>query len=614
MDVALAWTRIRRVQAAFYMLLGLRLTAVHFPDSATVSDGDRFTFIIVGGGTAGCVLANRLSEWSRYNVLLIEAGGDPPYESMLPGLVGYLPKTPYDWNYTDQYDRNRELYQNGSELHQYETVPERRLSLTQGKMLGGSSGNNFMFYARGHPHDYNSWAEKLRDPSWNYENVLPYFKKSEHLSDPGILASKYGEFHGTAGYLHITRAKDPKTKEYADMFHELGHKMRIDFNSYETLGFGEGTFAIYKGVRQSTAFSFLKPIKHRQNLRVLKNTLVTRILFDKFKNAIGVEALTKDRKLIKIMADTEVIITAGAFNSPKLLLLSGIGPKEDLISLDINVVSNLPVGQHLKEQPPALVAYKMKKSSKPLKPTNYGKYPFSTLIGFIALNKSQNYPDTESICYIIPNESDAALSLCSFNFGLTNDTCQALYEAGKGREILFCMQVLLHPKSSGTVKLQSTNPEDDPLISLRTYSEKEDVETMVDACSVLDRIRSSSYYKIIGGEVIDLRLPKCLGLKYGTGGYWRCQALSTRWSIWHYSSSCGIGRVVDSRLRVYGVKRLRVADSSAMPSIPRSNIMGPVIMIAEKAADMIKSDNSINLVRPNVHYNVHCFNLIRTFQ
>ncbi|XP_063619043.1 ecdysone oxidase-like [Cydia splendana] len=589
MDVTLAWTRIRRIQSALYMLVSLRLTAVHFPDSATVSDGDRFTFIIVGGGTAGCVLANRLSEWSRFNVLLIEAGGDPPYESMLPGLVGYLPKTPYDWNFTNQYEKKRDIYQNDKELYNYET--QRTLSLTQGKMLGGSSGNNFMIYTRGHPHDYNSWAENLKDSSWKYENVLPYFKKSEHLSDLGILESKYGEFHGTTGYLHISRAKDPKIKEYAGMFHELGHKNRIDFNSHETLGFGEATFAIYKGVRQSTAYSFLKPVKYRHNLHVLKNTLVTRILFDKYSHAIGVEALTKDRELINIMADKEVIITAGAFNTPKLLLLSGIGPKVDLKNLGIELISDLPVGQNFKEHPPVLVAYKMKLSSD-VKPTNYGKYPFPTLIGFIALNKSENYPDTQSICYIISNDPDAALSLCSFNFGLSNDTCQALYEAGKGTEILFCIQILLHPKSSGTIKLRSANPEDDPLIYLRTYSEKQDVENMVDACRELGRIRVSRYYKSVYGEVLDLRQPKCSGLIYGSRGYWRCQTLSTRWSSWHYSSSCAMGRVVDSNLRVIGVQRLRVADSSAMPSIPRSNIMGPVIMIAEKAADMIKADHS----------------------
>ncbi|XP_047995647.1 ecdysone oxidase-like [Leguminivora glycinivorella] len=580
MDVVLTWKLIRTIQAAFYVLQGLRLTAVHFPESAIVSDLDRFSFIIVGGGTAGCVLANRLSELPRVTVLLIEAGDDPPYESMLPGLVGYLPKTSFDWNYTDQYNSNREMFQNSSEL-----------PLTQGKMLGGSSSNSFMCYAKGHPTDYDSWAEELGDPVWNYDNVLPYFKKSERLIDPVIPVTKYGKFHGTEGFLHVTRLKDSRTAEYAEMFHELGHTSRFDFNGNETLGFGEGTFAIYNGVRESTAYSFLRPVKHRENLKVLKNTLVTRIIFDDFKHAVAVEAVNKDGNFIRIMADKEIIITAGAFNSPKLLMLSGIGPKKDLRYLDIKLVSNLPVGQYLKEQPAVLVAYKMKMSSKPQTPHNYRKFPFPTLIGYIALNKSQTYPDTESICYIIPNDSDAALSLCTFNFGLNDETCQALYEAGKGREILLCIQVLLYPKSSGFVKLRSTSPGDYPFISLGSYSENEDLEMMVDALKELDRIRISSYFKRVDGEPVDLRLPKCSVYRYGTRSHWRCQALSTRMSVWHYSGTCGMGRVVDSRLNVFGVRRLRVADSSVMPSIPRSNIMGPVIMVAEKAADMIKDDN-----------------------
>ncbi|XP_047995649.1 ecdysone oxidase-like isoform X1 [Leguminivora glycinivorella] len=588
----LAVAKIKRIQAAFQVLLVLHLTAIHFPDQATVSDEDSFTYIIVGGGTAGCVIANRLSEYSQFNVLLIEAGGDPPLESMFPGLSGLLLDTQSDWNYTEQYDCNRKQYQN-----------DYALPLTQGKMLGGSSANNYMSYVRGHPHDYNSWAKKLKDPCWRYENVLSYFKKSENLKDPGILASKTGKFHGTAGYLHIARSMYPETEDYACMFSELGHNIRIDINGNETLGFGECTFAIYKQTRESTAYSFLKPVKHRKNLHVLKNTFVTKILFDDFKNAIGVEALTQDRKLIKILADKEVIVTAGVFNSPKLLMLSGIGPKEDLRRLGIRAIADLPVGQNFKEQPAGIVAYKFKKLTKPfVKKPDCGKYPFPALVGFIALNKTQSYPDTESICLIFSGDSSKALETCSFSFGLSYQTCQAIYEASKEREILLCIQILLHPKSSGTIRLKSRKPEDSPIISLKSYSEEDDLEIMVDSYREVDRIRNSSYYKSVGGEPLDLKLPKCAGLQYGSREYWRCQTFGTRWSVWHFVGSCGMGRVVDPRLRVYGVGRLRVADSSSLPDLPSSNIMAPVIMVAEKAADMIKEDN---YVKPPLKEHTH---------
>ncbi|XP_047995651.1 ecdysone oxidase-like isoform X2 [Leguminivora glycinivorella] len=579
MDVALAVLRIRKIQAALKVLTILGLTAIHWPQQKILGAG-RYSFIIVGGGTAGCVLANRLTERYRFKVLLIEAGDDPPLESMFPGLVGYLPKTSLDWNYTEQYDKHRDDYQNNIEL-----------PLTQGKMLGGSSSNNFMIYSRGHPHDYNSWAKIVGDQSWNYDNVLPYFKKSERLDDPEILYSKYANFHGTSGYMHIMKEPHLETKPYLNMFKELRHKIRIDFNGDEYLGYGEPTFTISQGVRQSTAFSFLRPVKYRHNLHVLKNTLVTRILFDDFKTAIGVEALTEDRKLIKIMAEEEVIVTAGAFNSAKLLMLSGIGRKIDLQSLGIQLVSDLPVGQNLKDHPAALVAYKMKRSNDPPKPPNYAEFPMPCITGYIALNKTHTYPDSETICYILPSDSKTALSVCSFNLGLNYNTCQAIYLAGKGREVLFCLQALLHPKSSGIVQLASANSEEEPLVYLNAYSEEEDLEAMVNACEELDKIRSTSYFNNVQGEAINLRLPKCEGLLYGTKEYWRCHVLSTRMTLWHYTGACSMGRVVDSRLRVFGVRGLRVSDSCAIPHIPRAHIGAAVIMVAEKGADMIKADH-----------------------
>ncbi|XP_047995251.1 ecdysone oxidase-like [Leguminivora glycinivorella] len=584
MDAALSVARVKSIQAAFQVLALLQMTAVYFPKQTIVQDGTRYSFIIVGGGSAGCVLANRLSEDNRYNVLLIEAGGDPPLESKLPGLMGYIPETPQDWNYTEQYDKNRNTFQNN-----------RVLPLTQGKMLGGGSSANYMFYVRGNPHDYNSWAHAVGDPSWDYEHVLPYFQKSEHMDDSGILSSKSRRFHGTNGYLHVTRQPHEEATNYLNMFHELGYKILLDVNGNEQLGYGEPSLTIAEGVRQSTAYSFLRPIKDRQNLHVLKHTLVTKILLDKSKTAVGVEALIENGTLIKIMAEREVIVTAGAFNSPKLLMLSGIGPKEHLGSFGIKVVSDLPVGQNLQDHPAALVVYKFKKANAPPQPQNYSLSPSVSMVGYVAFNKSQTYPDYQSICSHIPNNSSEAITLCSFNYALDYNTCQAIYEAGKGRELLLCIQNLLSPKSRGEIELQSRNPNDQPLIFFRTYSDEEDLEKMVKAFEKLDEIRSSKYFKAVAGEIVDHRLPRCKGMVFGTREYWRCHVLSTRLTMYHFSGACGLGRVVDSRLRVFGVKRLRVADSSTMHSVPSGNINAPVIMIAEKAADMIKEDNRFKI-------------------
>lgn len=225
---------------------------------------------------------------------------------------------------------------------------------------------NYMFYVRGNPHDYQTWADTVNDQSWNYTSVLPLFKKSEYMDDPGLLKSKYSKFHGTSGFLHVSREPDQAVHVYEEMFRELGHKIVPDVNGDETLGYGQPTYTIAKGVRQSTSFSFLRPVKHRHNLNVLKNTMATKILFDDSKNAIGVEALTEDHKKVVLMADKEVVISAGALNSPKLLLNSGIGPVAHLKSLGIKVISNLPVGQNLQDHPATIVAYKFKRQINPL--------------------------------------------------------------------------------------------------------------------------------------------------------------------------------------------------------------------------------------------------------
>ncbi|KAF9786562.1 hypothetical protein SFRURICE_012170 [Spodoptera frugiperda] len=229
-------------------------------------DGPSYDFIVVGGGTAGSVIANRLSEIEHINVLLIEAGGNPPFESDLPGVPILMEKSRYDWNYTaglDGFDESCRLKPS------YEVI--------LGKMLGGTSSMNYMIYNRGKPKDYDSWAEISNDATWKWENVLPYFIKSSKIKDAKILQSVDKKYYGTDGLLQITRDRREGIDTFLDAYRELGHDTFLDFNENNILGFSPHMFMIADRSRQSSAYAFLSPIKNRRNLHVLKNTLVTKI-------------------------------------------------------------------------------------------------------------------------------------------------------------------------------------------------------------------------------------------------------------------------------------------------------------------------------------------------
>ncbi|XP_053608006.1 ecdysone oxidase-like [Plodia interpunctella] len=547
------------------------MTAPHGQDNCS---GTEFDYIIVGAGSAGSIIATRLSEDKNVNVLLVEAGGDPPLTSILPAYFALLPHTKWDWNFTST----------RSPMHQCHT--DLTINMPQGKMLGGGSSFNWMCYVTGDPHDYDTWAYISGDDSWKYDNILPLIKRNEDLRDKPTVESPNGIYHGTRGPVGVTRQYNKEIDKYLESFKELGHDIVLDTNGRNTLGFSHLLLTIADGVRQSTAHAFLKPAMDRPNLCILTHTMATKILFDYDKNAEGIETinLIKGDK-IAYKAKREVIISAGALNSAKLMMLSGIGPKRHLEEMGIPVIADLSVGENLQDHLPVLQGYLTDKSVIPNLPINPHEYPEPLFGGYVALNKSQSYPDYQILGSIL--DPIILLVLSELTTTYKQELIDKFFKDSIGRHIIYMHTTKLTPRSRGKVLLNSTDPLDKPILQLGFYSDEQDLADAVAYTRDVHRVSHTKYLKSMKAKL--LKPTCCEDLDEETEEYWFCHCKCLSASYYHYCGTCSMGLVVDSKLRVYNVKKLRVADGSVMPVIPSGNTNVPIMMIGEKCADMIKA-------------------------
>ncbi|KAH9639956.1 hypothetical protein HF086_008051, partial [Spodoptera exigua] len=490
----------------------------------------------VGAGSAGCVLANRLTEVSDWNVLLIEAGDDPPRASIIPGLSIIVASALPDWNYYTVDDGY------SSQGLKTKTIHNRK-----GKMLGGSSGTNFMYYVRGNKIDFDKWAQDGNE-GWNWDNVTTYFKKSEKLKDESIMKSDAADLHGTEGFLSVTQPDwGDIPKDYLNAFKEQGHDILLDYNGHQQLGYGMSSFTSDEKARQNTAFSFLSPIKTRKNLHVLKNTLARKILLDTNKRAIGVEARLPGGQIIKLKAKNEVILSAGAINTPQILMLSGIGPNDHLEEMKIDVVLDSPnVGQNMQDHAliPLIISGEKKfisilENIKPLGETT--RFPMASFLGFVTLNKSQTYPDYQVTAVPTPTGALLPPLLCSDTFSIKDNSIIALADKTQTRGALFALVTHLHPKSRGRINLRSTNPEDSPLIYSGYFSNEDDLENFAKYVEDYITVINTTYFKQIEAQVIDLKVDECKGISFGTHEYWRCYVLNLASTQYHAVSTCRMG-------------------------------------------------------------------------
>ena len=511
-------------------------------------------YVIVGAGSAGCVLASRLSEDPAAEVVLIEAGPpDKAQQIHIPAAWPQLFKSRYDWDYASEREPR---------------LDRRRVYLPRGKVLGGSSSINAMAYIRGARADYDGWA---RDGAtgWAYDDLLPYFRRSE--------ANERGEdqFHGKLGPLTVSdgRSRYSLMDAFVEAGVEAGHARNPDFNGETQEGVGFYQLTQRDGMRCSAAVAFLHPALGRPNLKVVTDALATRILFDGAR-ASGVEFLHHG-ELQEIAAETEVILSAGAYNSPQLLMLSGIGPAADLAPLMIPVRVDLPVGQGLQDHPSlgmswhsdteGLLTAASPANAERLK--SEGRGPLTSNIaeacGFFRTREGLEAPDIQ--INAVPANSEIGEE------GLGGSTTPGV---GFG-------PCVLKPTSRGKVSLRSADPGRKPRILHNYFATEEDRRSMIEGVRIALDIAARPALRA------HIKAPNFIPASRSDSDIWEYVRRYTG-TIYHPTSTCVIGGVVDVELKVHGVQGLRVVDASVMPSIVRGNTNAPTIMIAEKAADMIR--------------------------
>lgn len=528
-----------------------------------------YDYIIVGAGAAGCVLANRLSEDPNTRVLLIEAGGsDDRFLIRMPlGMLRAFRDPALTWGYTSE-----------PEPH----LDGRTLTFARGRVLGGSSSINGMFFMRGHSADFDAWQAAGAE-GWSYAHVLPYFKKLESSWRGAV------PYHGAAGPMPIAPIDTRK------LLHEplmacasaAGYWTTDDVHGRLQEGFARGEITVdRRGRRANSARAYLRPVMHRPNLAVQTGCLTTRVLIESGR-AVGVE-LRRGGEVRREYAQREVILCGGTYNSPQLLMLSGIGPADDLRGVGIRARVDLPgVGANLSEHARAGLQFATREPVSFLRELRadrvalalarwwlLGTGPFATQISscnvVIRTDESLTQPDIQLMCN--PVRMDAKIWWPFFG--------------GRQAHLLTSDAVLLHPKSRGRVWLRSADPAARPRIQFNLLAEPEDRATLRRGLRAARHIyRTAPQADLIEQEVLpgsvvqsDAQLDE----------YLRANTGITQHPVGTCSMAAGPGRVVDAQLRVQGVDGLRVADASIMPAVPGGNTYGAVLMIAERAADLIR--------------------------
>ncbi|KAL0867675.1 hypothetical protein ABMA27_008415 [Loxostege sticticalis] len=563
-----------------------------------------YDYIIVGAGSAGSVLASRLSEDPTVTVLVLEAGKPENLFTDIPAIAPFFQRTEYSWPYFMEPQKGV-----------CRGMVNERCYWPRGRAVGGTSVINYMIYTRGRPEEWDR-IEAEGNYGWSYRDVLKYYMKSEKADLDGLENSPY---RGTSGELNVGY---PFRTPLVDRFLEAGRILgypTIDYNSPEQLGFGYLQATMANGRRVSAAKAFLHKNKERPNLHILPMSVVSKVLIDPTTRAAYGVQYVRNRMQFEVRARREVIISAGPIASPQLLMLSGIGPKSHLSRHGIPLVQDLPVGMTLYDHITfpglvftlnvtniSLIETRETTVSNVINWLQFGDGPVATTgasegIGYIKTPLSDDpdpIPDIELISIggsIVSDGGPGGSKAVRRGMFIRDELFDAAYGSVDETDTWTAFPMLLHPKSVGYLELKDNNPFSFPRMYGNYLTDPRDVATFVASIRFIQALAETEPFQQLGARLHPANYTTCRGMVFDSDEYWECAVRTLTATLHHQIATCRMGpqtdpyAVVDPELRVYGVSRLRVVDSSVIPRPLSMHTNAPAIMIGEKAADMIKA-------------------------
>ncbi|CAG9829755.1 unnamed protein product [Diabrotica balteata] len=559
-----------------------------------IIDYGTYDFVIVGGGTAGCVVANRLSEIANWSVLVIEAGN---YTSLgvhqfISNTFSLTHRSNFNWGYPMVSQRP-----DGSGNNETNIYP-------RGKGVGGSTLINAAICTKGNPENYNNWAEITNDLTWTYNNVLRYFKKAENFHWTDQYSPVNIKYHGTKGMMDIQQSAPHNflTQTFLDANIDLGINL-TDYNSPKQLGGSVFQLFLKDGKREDTGSIYIIPFLKRGNLQVLTKSFVTKIEINNLNKTASSVIFTNSRRTFRVKAKKEIILSAGVVGSPQILMLSGIGPQKHLREIGIDVITNLEVGSSFVDHPLVIIGFtsNITVPEEPLKEDiadfcqgkdSLTRFPIPQGVGFYRVNPHGNKkaPNLE----VFPTVLKYSQSIPGL-YKSDTDIYQA-YFANSDQQMGFYFSNIA-PISRGTIRLKNKDPFEYPLINPKFFSDvnNTDIEVSYQGIELIFNMTRTPSYQKFGLKYVANPLPQCESFTKTSREYWYCYLRYMAVTFYHGTGTCPMGKshkngaVVNSKLKVFGINKLRVVDASIFPTPVAGHTEMPVLMVAEKISDDIKT-------------------------